>query len=97
MPYLGLAAKAVLFALGAIVGAAVGGVGGLLALDFLKAPEEWACVADNSCGPGDGLLTVVVGLSGAILGGITGLVAAGVALMRGTLRNIGIARASDRE
>ena len=92
MSFLGLVAKAVFLAAGTAVGAVAGGaVGGLLAIYLLRIPEQWECVADDSCGPGDGLLWVLGGLPGICLGATAGFVAVGMILMRRTLRGVGIA------
>lgn len=96
MRFLGLVAKAVFLAVGAALGAVIGGVaGGVLAIYLLRTPAQWACVADDSCGPGDGLLWVFGGLPGAFLGVIAGLIAVGVILMRRTPRDAGIVGAGE--
>lgn len=88
----GLLGRAVLLAAGAFTGATAGAaVGGLFAMWIAAAPADVACAADDSCAPGLGMAGVLGGLLGAFLGGATGLVAAGMVVMRRTLRKLGAA------
>ena len=96
MRFLGLVARAVFLAAGTAAGAVAGGVlGGVLAIYLLRTPAQWECVADDSCGPGDGLLWVLGGMPGICLGAFAGFAAVGMILMRRTLRGAGIAGVSD--